>query len=50
MHLVERIEEGDPMVSPFEWCRLVDTIQEIIDDLERNDRDCKLSTVTYVVA
>lgn len=50
MHLVERIQEGDPMVSPFEWRRLVDTIQEIIDDLERNDRDCKLSIVTYVVA
>lgn len=37
MHLVERIQERDPMVSPFEWRRLVDTIQEIIDDLERNN-------------
>lgn len=41
MHLVERIQEGDPMVSPFEWRRLVDTIQGIIDDPRRRLRQLK---------
>ena len=35
MHLVERIQEGDPTITPFEWRRLVDTIQGIIDDPRR---------------
>lgn len=41
MHLVERIQDGDPMVSPFEWRRLVDTIQGIIDDPRRRLRQLK---------
>ena len=32
MHLVERVQEGDPTITPFEWHRLIDTIQGIIDD------------------
>lgn len=32
MHLVERVREGDPAITPFEWHRLIDTIQGIIDD------------------
>ena len=35
MHLVERIREGDPSMTPFEWHRLADTIQGIIDDPRR---------------
>ena len=35
MHLVERVQEGDPSITPFEWRRLVDTIQGIIDDPRR---------------
>lgn len=35
MHLVGRIQEGDPTITPFEWRRLVDTIQGIIDDPRR---------------
>ena len=35
MHLVGRIQEGDPTTTPFEWRRLVDTIQGIIDDPRR---------------
>lgn len=35
MHLVERIQEGDPTITPFEWRRLVDTIQGIVDDPRR---------------
>lgn len=35
MHLVERIQEGDPTITPLEWRRLVDTIQGIIDDPRR---------------
>ena len=31
MHLAGRIQEGDPTITPFEWCRLMDTIQGIID-------------------
>ena len=33
--LVERIQDGDPTITPFEWHRLVDTIQGIIDDPRR---------------
>ena len=32
MHLVERVQEGDPTITPFEWHKLIDTIQGIIDD------------------
>ena len=35
MHLVERVQEGDPTVTPFEWRKLIDTIQGIIDDPRR---------------
>ena len=35
MHLVERIQEGDPTITPLKWRRLVDTIQGIIDDPRR---------------
>ena len=35
MHLVERIQEGDPTITPFEWSRLVEAIREIIDDPRR---------------
>ena len=35
MHPVERIREGDPSMTPFEWHRLADTIQRIIDDPRR---------------
>ena len=35
MLTVERIQEGDPTITPFEWRRLVDTIQGIIDDPRR---------------
>lgn len=35
MHLVERIQEDDPTITPFEWRRLVDTIQGIVDDPRR---------------
>ena len=26
MHLVERVQDGDPTITPFEWRRLIDTI------------------------
>ena len=32
MHLVERVQEGDPTITPFERHKLQDTIQGIIDD------------------
>ena len=32
MHLVERVQEGDPSITPFEWHKLQETIQGIIDD------------------
>ena len=32
MHLVERVQDGDPTITPFEWHKLQDTIQGIIDD------------------
>ena len=35
MHLVERVQEGDPTITPFEWNKLVGTIQGIIDDPKR---------------
>lgn len=35
MHLVERVQEGDPTITPFEWNKLVSTIQGIIDDPKR---------------
>ena len=35
MHLVERVQDGDPNITPFEWHRLVDTIRGIIDDPRR---------------
>ena len=35
MHLVERVQDGDPNIPPFEWHRLVETIQGIIDDPKR---------------
>ena len=35
MHLVSRIREGDPSMTPFEWHKLADTIQRIIDDPRR---------------
>ena len=35
MHLVERAQEGDPTITPFEWHKLIDTIQGIIDDPRR---------------
>ena len=35
MHLVERAQEGDPTIMPFEWHKLIDTIQGIIDDPRR---------------
>ena len=41
MHRVERIQDGDPTVSPFEWRRLVDTTQGIIDDPRRRLRQLK---------
>ena len=41
MHLVERIREGDPTVTPFEWSRLVDTIRGVIDDPRRRLRQLK---------
>ncbi len=41
MHLVERIQDGDPTVTPFEWHRLVDTIQGIIDDPRRRLQQLK---------
>jgi len=41
MHLVERIQEGDPAITPFEWRRLVDTIRGIIDDPKRRLRQLK---------
>ena len=41
MHLVERVQEGDPTITPFEWHRLIDTIQGIIDDPRRRLRRLK---------
>lgn len=41
LHLVERIQEGDPTVTPFEWRRLVDTIRGVIDDPRRRLRQLK---------
>lgn len=41
MHLVERIREGDPAVSPLEWSRLVDTIRRVVDDPRRRLRQLK---------
>ena len=35
MHLVERMQEGDPTITPLEWRRLGETIQGIIDDPRR---------------
>lgn len=35
MHLVERVQDGDPSITPFEWNKLVGTIQGIIDDPRR---------------
>ena len=35
MHLVERAQERDPSMTPFEWQRLVNIIQGIIDDPRR---------------
>ena len=35
MQLVERAQAGDPSITPFEWKRLVSTIQGIIDDPKR---------------
>lgn len=42
MHLVERIQEGDPTITPLEWRRLVETIQGIIDDPRRRLRPLKV--------
>ncbi len=41
MHLVERIQDGDPTVTALEWHRLVDTIQGIIDDPRRRLQQLK---------
>ena len=41
MHLVERVQEGDPTITPFEWHKLIDTIQGIIDDPKRRLRRLK---------
>lgn len=41
MHLVERAQERDPSMTPFEWQQLVDTIQGIIDDPRRRLRQLK---------
>ena len=41
MHLVERVQEGDPTITPFEWHKLIDTIQGIIDDPRRRLRRLK---------
>lgn len=41
MHLVERAREGDPTMTPFEWRRLLDTIQGVIDDPRRRLRQLK---------
>ncbi|MBQ3172501.1 MAG: IS66 family insertion sequence element accessory protein TnpB [Mailhella sp.] len=35
MHLVERVQDGDPSITPLEWNKLVSTIQGIIDDPRR---------------
>lgn len=35
MHLVERVQAGEASITPFEWNRLVSTIQGIIDDPKR---------------
>ena len=32
LHLVERAQEGDLTITPFEWQKLLETIQGIIDD------------------
>lgn len=41
MHLVERVQEGDPTITPFEWHKLIGTIQGIIDDPRRRLRRLK---------
>ena len=41
MHLVERVQEGEPTITPFEWHKLIDTIQGIIDDPRRRLRRLK---------
>ena len=41
MHLVERVQEGDSTITPFEWHKLIDTIQGIIDDPRRRLRRLK---------
>ena len=41
MHLVERVHEGDPTITPFEWHKLIGTIQGIIDDPRRRLRRLK---------
>ena len=41
MHLVERVQEGDPTITPFEWHKRIDTIQGIIDDPRRRLRRLK---------
>ena len=41
MHLVERVQEGAPTITPFEWHKLIDTIQGIIDDPRRRLRRLK---------
>ena len=41
MHLVERVQERDPTITPFEWHKLIDTIQGIIDDPRRRLRRLK---------
>ena len=43
MHLVERIQDGDPTVTALEWRRLVDTIQGIIDDT----KTCRRKGIQY---
>lgn len=41
MHLVERVQEGDPTITPYEWHKLIGTIQGIIDDPRRRLRRLK---------
>lgn len=41
MHLVERAQERDPSMTPFEWQRLVSIIQGIIDDPRRRLQQLK---------
>lgn len=41
MHLVERAQERDPTMTPFEWQRLVSIIQGIIDDPRRRLQQLK---------